>query len=255
MLTVFCRFYEELNDFLQREKRKTRFSHTLLHRDSVKDVIESLGIPHTEVDLILVNGNSVDFHYRVHNGDDLSIYPVFESIDISPVTRLAARPLRRPLFVLDVHLGKLARFLRMMGLDAVYRKDFTPREIISLMKKEKRIILTRSRGLLKHKTVTHGCLVRSENPETQAAEVLRRFDLLNQIHLFTRCMECNHPLKTVAKDNILDSLPPKTRKYFDEFQTCPDCKRIYWKGSHYENMVRSVERIQKKARDMRNKLD
>lgn len=255
MLTVFCRFYEELNDFLPRDKRKTRFRRTLRHRDSVKDVIESLGIPHTEVDLILVNGKSVDFDYLVHDSDDISVYPVFESIDISPVTRLAARPLRQPKFVLDVHLGKLARHLRLMGLDAVYRKDLAPREIISLMIKEKRIILTRSRGLLKHKTVSHGCLVRSENPETQAVEIVHRFDLLKQLRIFTRCMECNHPLETVAKEKILDSLPPKTLEYFDEFQTCPDCKRIYWKGSHYKNMLRSVEKIQKNAQALRNKLD
>src|SRR6516164_651772 len=122
------RFYAELNDFLPEERRNQTIMHTFGVSGSVKDTIEALGVPHTEVDLILANGQSVDFSYRVRNGDKISVYPEFEAIDVSLAIRLRPVPLRRACFVLDTHLGRLAGYLRMLGFDTVYRRDYADRE-------------------------------------------------------------------------------------------------------------------------------
>ena len=171
------RFYEELNDFLFPSKKKTLFSYQFNGTPSIKDVIEGMGVPHTEVDLILVNGISVGFDYHLLHGDHVSVYPVFESLDISPIVLLREKPLRKSTFILDVHLGKLARSLRMLGFDSLYRNDYEDSEIISISVKEKRIILTRDQDILKRRAVTRGYLIRSTSLEEQIHEVLSRFDL------------------------------------------------------------------------------
>ncbi|MCH7974911.1 MAG: twitching motility protein PilT, partial [Bacteroidetes bacterium] len=153
---IYFRFYEELNDFLPGEKRKVPFEHIYIDRTSVKDVIESFGVPHTEIDLILVNGKSVGFDYLISVGDDISVYPVFESLDITDVQYLRPKPLRNPKFIADVHLGKLAHYLRMMGFDVLYKNDFDDDEIVNVSLTEKRAILTKDRGILKRSEVTHG---------------------------------------------------------------------------------------------------
>lgn len=175
------RFYEELNDFLSFDKKKTPFSYQFDGAPSIRDVIEAIGVPHTEVDLILVNGTSVGFDYLLVHEDRVSVYPVFESLDISPIVRLRKKPLRKSAFILDVHLGRIARSLRMLGFDALYKNDYEYSEIISISVKEKRIILTRDHGILKGKGVTHGYWIRSTRPEEQIQEVLSRFDLFSQI--------------------------------------------------------------------------
>jgi deazaflavin-dependent oxidoreductase (nitroreductase family) len=243
MVRVAVRFYAELGEFLPPARRQVTFRYELKESASVKHVIESLGVPHTEVDLILVNGESVDFTYLVRDGDRISVYPVFESIDISPLVRVRPGPLREPRFVLDTHLGKLAAYLRMLGLDTLYRNDYDDDVLARLSGRERRILLTRDRGLLKRSIVTHGYHVRESDPEQQAAEVLRRFDLSKAVVPFRRCMRCNGVLEPVAKEAILDRLAPKTRCYYDEFAICQGCGRIYWKGSHYADMRRRMERL------------
>jgi len=181
MHKAYLRFYEELNDFLPEEKRKKRFIHQFIDRASVKDLIESLGVPHTEVDLILVNEKSVNFKYSINDGDDISVYPVFESFDISDVQHLRPKPLRKPKFVADVHLGRLTRYLRMLGIDVLYTNNFTDDEIVKISVKEKRTILTKDRGILKRNEVTHGYWIRSTKAEAQTEEVLERFHLQNEI--------------------------------------------------------------------------
>lgn len=234
------RFYEELNDFLPPEKRKRSFRYSFRGTPSVKDAIEALGVPHTEVDLILVNGESVGFDYLLKGGERVAVYPAFESLDISSLTRLRPQPLRRPRFVLDVHLGKLARLLRMLGFDTLYRNDYSDPEIIYISLREKRIILTRDRALLKHRAITHGYWVRSTHPREQLQEVLHRFDLFSRIRPFHRCMVCNGLIEEVSKSEVLDQLEPKTRRYYDEFYRCTGCGKIYWKGSHYTGMVEYI---------------
>ena len=235
------RFYEELNDFLPLERKKVLFPWTFNGNPSVKFAIEALGVPHVEVDMILVNSVPVDFSYKVRDGDTISVYPVFESFDIAGVSPLREKPLRDPKFVLDTHLGKLAKFMRICGFDAFYRNDLNDPEIIILSVTEKRVILTRDRNLLKNKTVTHGYWIRSQQPPEQLREVLNRFDLKNSMQPFTRCLECNTKIIEVSKESILSQLLPKTKLCYQEFWQCGNCKRIYWKGSHWERMRGVVE--------------
>lgn len=238
---INIRFYQELNDFLPVPKRKKTFQHTFNGNMTIKDVIESLGVPHTEIDMILVNGDSVDFGHKPCNSDYVSVYPVFESLDISNVTRLRPEALRNPIFILDVHLGKLAKYLRMLGFDTLYRNDFGDNEIIGISVREKRIILTRDIGILKNSRVTHGYWIRSQQPGEQVAEVIRRFDLSKLIKPLNRCIECNGKIREVEKTEIIGQLKPKTIRYFDEFYRCTNCGKVYWEGSHFSKMVGKID--------------
>jgi uncharacterized protein with PIN domain len=237
------RFYEELNDFLPPATRKQPFEYHFNGRPSIKDAIEAIGVPHPEVDLIVVNGRSVDFDYHLSPGDRVAVYPVFESIDIEPVTRLRARPLRRPAFVLDGHLGKLARLLRMLGFDALWRVDYSDRVLVDVAREGKRTILTHNRELLKRKTVTHGYWVRSTDPDQQIEEVVARLDLAEAISPFSRCMLCNAPIKPANKKDVLDQVPARTAAAIDEYCRCTDCGKVYWKGSHYDKMSERVQKL------------
>ena len=239
--SITIRFYEELNDFLHYTRRKQAISFPLPLKRSVKDIIESLGVPHTEVDLILANSISVDFDYHPDKGDYISVYPVFEAIDISPVVLLRPKPLRETKFILDVHLGTLARHLRMLGFDSYYRNNLDDLEIIEISLKEKRIILTRDLFILKNGRVTHGYYVRETNSAKQLREIVNRFDLRKQTRPFSRCMACNGRIEKVDKESVLELLQPNTRKSFQEFYRCNSCQKVYWKGSHWERMAEKVK--------------
>lgn len=239
------RFYEELNDFLTGSLRKKDIPFGFEVSPSVKDAIESLGAPHTEVDLILANGNSVDFFYRLKDGDRISVYPEFETLDITPLIKLRLKPLRITRFVLDVHLGKLARNLRMLGFDCLYQNDIEDSQIVDLAINEKRVVLTRDLGILKHKIITRGYFLRSQDPWEQTKEVIDRLHLSNQLKPFTRCIDCNGQLKPVNKSLIVDQLEPGTRGNFDKFYQCISCGKIYWPGSHYQKMVQRIDALAK----------
>ena len=243
MNSAWFRFYEELNDFLPGRKKKISFEYNFNGNPSVKDAIEALGVPHVEVDMIIINGNPVDFTCKLKNEDQVSVYPVFETLDISTVSPLRRKPLRDPKFILDVHLGKLAKYLRLSGLDTLYYKDLSDPEIIKISIKEHRIILTRDRNLLKNKTVTHGYWIRSSQPEEQLKEVLQRFNLKNNLRTFIRCLECNGILIRVSMEEVLEHLQPKTREYYTEFKKCPVCGKIYWEGSHFEKMKIYIDNL------------
>lgn len=237
------RFYEELNDFLPSNKRKKRFEHSFIDRTSVKDMIESLGVPHTEVDLILVNGNSVNFSYLVNGSDDISVYPMFESLDITNLQRLRAKPLRKPKFVLDVHLGTLAKYMRMLGFDTLYKNNYKDDEIVKISLKEGRAILTKDRGILKRSEVTRGYWIRSTKTDEQIIEVIKRFNLKAQIKKLSRCLLCNSLLKKISKEKAIDRLPRKVKEYQHEFYYCKNCDKVFWKGSHYTKMMGIIEKI------------
>jgi len=237
------RFYAELNDFVAPWRRARATSYSFDVGGSVKDLIEALGVPHTEVDLVLANGESVDFSYRVKDGDRISVYPEFEAIDISTLVRLRPEPLRDLRFVADAHLGRLAAYLRMVGFDTVYRSDYEDEELAEISANQKRILLTRDRGVLKRNIVTRGYCLRSTDPRDQLAEVLQRFDLSASIAPFQRCVHCNELLQPTAKQLIGHRLQPETRQCYDEFCMCPACQRIYWKGSHYRRMQRLIESV------------
>jgi uncharacterized protein with PIN domain len=240
---ITIRFYEELNDFLPASKRKKDLNLQVSNHQNIKDIIESLNIPHIEVDLILSNGKSVNFQYRPKEGDRFSVYPVFESFNIADVTHLRPEPLRNTLFILDVHLGKLARYLRMIGYDTYYRNDLEDNEIVSISIEENRIILTRDIQLLKNSAITHGYFVRDINPEKQLREIIGRFNLDLSGKLFSICMECNGRLKQVEKKEIEHRLEPGTQRCFNEFYLCQMCEKIYWPGSHYEEMKRMIDKL------------
>ncbi len=240
---IQVRFYEELNDFLPLHRRRREFVRSIPEPTTTKDLIEGCRVPHTEVDLILVNGESVDFNRMVGDGDRVSVYPVFESLDISSATRLQERPLRNPRFLADVNLGKLARYLRMAGFDTAYRNDADDDELIAQMVQEDRALLTRDRRLLMRKAVVKGYLVRSVRAADQLEEVLRRFDLQAAIRPFTRCMHCNAGLEQVDKAEIMDRLKPLTKRYYEDFSRCAGCGRIYWRGSHRDRLDPKVRKI------------
>jgi len=230
------RFYAELNEFLAPWRRGRATAYEFDVSGSVKDLIEALGAPHSEVDLILVNGESVDFSYRVKDGDKISVYPPFETMDISSQLRVRPQPLRDLRFVADAHLGRLAAYLRLAGFDTVYRRDCRDEELARISANEKRILLTRDRGLLKRNIVTRGYCVRTTNSREQLAEVLQRFDLAGSVAPFQRCVHCNELLQPTRKELVSHRLQAETKQYFEEFWICPGCQRIYWKGSHYRRM-------------------
>jgi len=244
---ICVRFYEELNDFLPPDRRKREFVRSIPEPTTTKDLIEGCKVPHTEVDLILVNGESADFNRMVADGDRVSVYPMFESLDISPSTRLQERPLRNPRFLADVNLGKLARFLRMAGFDTAYRNDASDDELVEQMLLEDRALLTRDRRLLMRRVVLKGYLVRSDQAADQLEEVLRRFDLQSAIRPFTRCMHCNAALEHVDKAEIVDRLKPLTKRYYQDFFRCNGCARIYWRGSHRDRLDPKIRKILSKC--------
>ena len=237
MHQVYLRFYEELNDFLPSMRRKVEFQHDISETISVKQLIEAQGVPHTEVDLILVNQRSVDFAYLVQPGDRISVYPTFERFDISPLMRLRPKPLRTPRFVLDTHLGKLAVYLRFAGVDTLYRNDYDDDELARFSVEEHRILLTRDRELLKRSCITHGCYIHTTKTIEQLAELFRRLQLSITFPLKQRCTRCNTLLRPIAKESIIERLEPKTRKHYQVFQICRTCDKIYWQGSHYQKML------------------
>ena len=234
-------------------QRKLAFDYQLRQSGSIKDLIESLGVPHTEVDLILVNGESVDFNYIIQDGDRISVYPVFEALDITPVVHLHPKPLRETRFVLDVHLGRLAAYLRMLGFDTLYRNDFDDSELADISIKEHRILLTCDKQLLMRKQITHAYYVREREPQKQLLEILSRFDLYGQQQPFSRCMHCNGSIYLVTKKSIESHLMPRTREYYNEFWQCAKCRKIYWKGSHYQRMQKLITKIIEKTGSENNK--
>jgi uncharacterized protein with PIN domain len=235
------RFYAELNDFLPVERRQRDITVPFVVPPSVKDAIEGLGVPHTEVDLILVDGEPVDFGHRLRAGDRVSVYPVFERLDIAGLTRLRPEPLRHVRFVADGHLGTLARYLRLVGFDTRLDPSWDDATLARLAVSEHRILLTRDRGLLKRRAVTHGLFVRDDDPTRQLVDVVRRLHLSRQLQPFTRCMACNGPLADVDKATIADRLERHTREAFERFRRCRDCDRIYWEGAHHRRLLDLVE--------------
>ncbi|OBJ98387.1 hypothetical protein A5638_10365 [Mycolicibacterium fortuitum] len=240
---VTVRAYAELNDFLEAESRGRAVHRPVQSHQTVKDVLEATGIPHTEIDLILVNGDPVSFEHRPAVGDRIAVYPMFEALDIGSTARLRPEPLRHPRFVVDVNLGRLARLLRVLGFDVWWSSAADDQTLADISLDQQRILLTRDRGLLKRRTITHGLFVHSQHPEEQTLEVLRRLDLRRRIKPFTRCVRCNGQLAAVAKDEVIDQLEPLTRRYYDEFSRCPECGRIYWAGSHFDKLSRLVDRL------------
>ena len=240
---VEVRAYAELNDFVAPESRGVTVRRPFRSHQTVKDVLEAMGIPHTEVDLILVNGDPQGFEHRPATGDRIAAYPMFEALDIGSTARLRPTPLRDPRFVVDVNLGRLARLLRALGFDVCWSSDADDQTLADISLGQQRILLTRDRGLLKRRAITHGLFVHSDQAEQQTLEVIRRLDLNQRLAPLTRCLRCNGKLATVSKDDVIDQLEPLTRRYYDAFSRCTARGRIYWAGSHYARLIGLVERL------------
>jgi uncharacterized protein with PIN domain len=236
MVTATFRFYEELNDFLPRERRKREFDCRCARAATTKHMIEALGVPHTEVELVLLNGESVNFERLLQDGDRVAVYPKFETFDVTPLLRVRTHPLRETRFVADAHLGGLARLLRMAGFDTRYDNQFEDSEIAAIAASENRIALTRDRELLKRRIITHGCYVHALKSVAQLHEIFTRLDLARSARPFTLCLYCNAALHAIDKAVVQAQLPPRVREHHDRFVTCNVCRRVFWEGSHWRRM-------------------
>ena len=237
---VKFRFYAELNDFLRSDRQQMPIEYYYHGPVNVREAVENQGIPRSSVDLILVNGESVDFDYHLTDNDYLSVYPVFELVDISPISKIRKNPLRSVRFIVDAHLGKLAKNLRIMGFDALYRNTYQDNEIRLIARLQNRIILTKDKGLLMAKNIDRGYYVRSVKSKEQTSEVVRKFDLYNIIDPLSRCLICNRKLKEISPAEIPTNLANTLARGFEIYFKCRHCKRIFWKGSHYKSMAEAI---------------
>jgi uncharacterized protein with PIN domain len=210
---------------------------------SVKEMIESLGVPHPEIDLVLVNGDPADFSRLIRDGDRVAVYPSFESIDISSLLRHRPAPLAEPKFVVDVHLGRLAAYLRMLGFDVVYDNRSHDSDLVRISSQEDRILLTRDRGVLRHSAVIRGYWLRETDVQRQMAEIVNLFDLAGLIHPLSRCMVCNETLKPVSKKEVSALVPSRVLEWCSDFRQYPGCHRVYWEGAHIRRMRSWIKRL------------
>ena len=236
MVTATFRFYEELNDFIARPLRRRPFSCACARGATAKHMIEAIGVPHTEVELILVNGESVGFEHPLADGDRVSVYPKFEALDVQPLLRVRERPLRVTRFVADAHLGGLAQLLRLAGFDTLYDNHYPDEDIEAIAAREHRIVLTRHRELLKRRTITHGCYVRALKPKIQLREIFDRLDLAGSAQPFRLCLACNAPLRRIAKEDVAGHVPEGVLERHARFVTCDVCRRVFWEGTHWQRM-------------------
>jgi len=228
-------FYGNLNDFLPLERKNRRIQVVFAHKTALKHVIESLGVPHPEVGTMHANSNQVGLAYYIQDQDRMDVFPHTATVFAS------AR--NQPAFILDNHLGKLTGYLRFLGIDSLYNPTWGDADLANFAAQYRRILLTRDRGLLKRKIITHGYYLRSQLPLDQIAEVVQHFQLSPYIKPFYRCSRCNGILQIVEKERIMDHLQPLTRQYFYEFTHCNGCGRIYWKGSHYPKLIKLISRF------------
>lgn len=231
MSTAIFRFYGRLNDFLPRNQRGKTVTVQFRGWQSIKHLAESLGAPHPEIGRVQVNGREGGVNDITQDGDQVELHPIENGLPIEPR------------FLLDCHLGRLTAHLRMLGFDCTYQNDFDDQTMTDIVAQEGRILLTRDRRLLMRKVVEHGYCLRSLDSFEQLTETINRFELADLIHPFHRCIRCNHPLEPVEKEKVLERLEPLTQKYFDEFQICPVCEQIYWKGSHFDRMQELIEKV------------
>ena len=243
MVTATFRFYEELNDFLAPDRRGHEFVCACARAATTKHMIEALGVPHTEVELVLVNGESVGFDRRLGDGDRVAVYPKFEALDIAPLLRVREQPLRVMRFIADAHLGGLARLLRMSGFDTLHDNRYRDDEIEHISGAQHRIVLTRDRDLLKRRAITHGCYVHALGSTQQLREIFTRLDLAGSSRPFTLCLRCNAPLQSIDKAQVAPVLPPTVCARYEHFSFCGVCERVFWEGSHWRRMRSILEEL------------
>ena len=243
---VRLRFHGDLSVFLGSKAGNAVIERGLAEKTSIKDVIESCGVPHPEVDLILVDEQTVGFDHTLASNTKVEVFPVENRGTDRTEKRLQLVGMAR--FVSDGHLGRLTRNLRLLGFDVAYRKNADDRQLLEMMVRENRALLTRDRRLLMHAIVQHGYWPRSQNADEQTIEVVRRFDVSELIAPFTRCLRCNAPLEEATKADVIDKLEPLTKMYYNQFHRCPGCKQIYWSGSHFPKLQKRIQQIRSRVR-------
>ena len=249
MKTVTFVFHDYLHQLLKKELRTSSpFLHHFDRRASIKDIIESLGIPHPVIGSLTVNGHEVGFEYILLDNDTVEVTPLSPPVNPFTPTILKPKALSEFAFVVDVNAGRLALLLRMLGFDTVYRNDIRNGRLAEISQSQNRILLTRDRTLLKRKVIMHGYLLKEQDPNMQLIEVLRLYDLGSRTKPLSRCIPCNGLLVPVNKEIIMDRLKPLTRKYYHSFHICEDCKKIYWPGSHQEKINRFIDEILESVR-------
>jgi uncharacterized protein len=239
-------FHGDLHFFLGSRSGDAVIEKQLAEKTSVKDIIESCGVPHPEVDLILVDEQTVGFGHTVASDAKVEVFARENRDTVNTQKRLQTTGIAK--FVADGHLGGLTRNLRLLGFDVAYQHNAGDRHLLEIMARENRALLTRDRRLLMHGIVQHGYWPRSQNPDEQTIEVVRRFDLAELITPFTRCLRCNAPLEEAAKADIIDKLEPFTKVYYHQFRRCPGCEQIYWSGSHFAKLQKRIEEIRSRIR-------
>lgn len=236
-------FHGDLNEFLRPDNSGPAIDYPVDRRASIKDVIEAVGPPHTEVGRITADGREVDFSHLLEPSQRIEVYPVTPPMDVTRPTPLRPNPLPELKFIVDVNVGKLANRLRLLGLDAAYHHLWRDNEIAEAAGEQGRVVLSKDLALLRRNKVEFGRAVRAVHPDDQLIEVLDFFGIKGPFKTFTRCIHDNTPLKPVDKAAIIDRLEPLTKKYFNEFHICPVCQRIYWPGSHHERMLEWMNRV------------
>jgi uncharacterized protein with PIN domain len=235
-------FMDELNDFLPTKWKKISFRYAFEDHQTIKHVIEALGVPHCEVNHLRVDDRGVDFHYHIKDGEQVVVFPISSRPGPQDIL-LQTEPASVSHFVLDNHLGRLAAYLRMLGYDTLYRNDYQDDELAQIASEQGRTLLTRDRRLLMRNAILSGYWMRRQDPRAQLVEIVRRYEMRGRMQLFQRCLRCNHILEAVSKEAVLPRLEPLTRLYFDEFHICPACQQIYWKGSHYDHMLNLIVKL------------
>ena len=239
-MKIFVQFERQFDFFLTNDKRGNRFEHSLNRRASVKDIIESLGVPHTEAGHIYYNGQEIDFSYIPFSLGVLDVHAIYPPFTVMSPTFLRPDPFSSIKFIVDVNVIRLGRLLILLGFDVIYSPSYSDHAIADIAVAQRRIVLTRDTDLLKRKKIVFAKRIRANLPYDQLVETINFFGLENLISFFSRCTACNIKLITVAKKDVMHLLEPKTKRHFNAFFQCPCCKNIFWKGSHYDNILKKI---------------
>lgn len=230
--------FERFFDFFLAKERQGGdwFDYPLTRRSNVKDIIESLGVPHTEIGQLYFNNTNIDFQYIPVSEGRLKVCSVSQPFGVLSPSYLRPEPLKKIKFIADVNVIKLGRLMRLTGFDVAYSPSYSDSVIADIAFHEKRIVLSRDTMLFKRKKIVFGKRIRADLPYEQFGEVMDFFGIADSIEFFSRCANCNIRLESVDKKDIMHRLEPKTKKYFHVFFQCPECRNIFWRGSHYENL-------------------
>ena len=242
-MKIFIQFERQFDFFLTKNRQGRRFEHFLNRRASVKDIIESLGVPHTEVGHLNFNDHEIDFTYIPLLQGVLDVHAISPPFTVLSPSALRPGPFGSIKFIADVNVIRLGRFLILLGFDVSYSSSYSDQEIADIAEIQSRIVLTRDTDLLKRRKIIFAKRIRADLPYDQLCETISFFGLEKLISFFSRCTACNIKLVTIAKKEVMHLLEPKTKRYFHTFFQCPQCKNVFWRGSHYDNIKKKISSL------------